>query len=613
MYSLILILPLLSFLIIIFLGRKLGTKGVFWISSFLIGISLTLAMVLFFYNSSNPSIIYYKGFIWFNLNNNSNYISLTIDKINSPMALLVCTVSFFVHIFSLSYMKEDPHYPRFISYLSLFTFFMLFLILTDSILALFVGWEGVGICSYLLINFWYTRIEANKSAIKAMVINKIGDLGLILGILIIYKELGDLNYNTIFSLSSNFINQHEMNINQIAGILLLIGVIGKSAQFGLHTWLPDAMEGPTPVSALIHAATMVTAGVFLLIRMSPFFENFPMILLIILFIGSLTSLFAGSIGLVQKDIKKIIAYSTCSQLGYMVLICGFSFYNLSLFHLINHGFFKALLFLSSGSIIHAIADEQDIRKIGRLNIINPVTYICFVIGSLSLMGLPFLSGFYSKDLIIEVAYSNFFFRFTFWISLISACLTSFYSIRGLHYVFFSNTNIQKKTFKSLHESDNFIIVTLSTLAILSISFAYLNFSILMKDEIPIPINLFYKNLPFIFSISAIIVFTILNSSLIKLYFFKAKTPIKNIYFFLSNNWNFNNIINSSLFNIISKFSLSISYKLLDNQTLEFFGPKNIFSKIKNISSYQSIYNQGNLYLYIFSLLYFIILIIILYQ
>jgi len=310
-------------------------------------------------------------------------------------------------------MGEDPHLSRFLSYLSLFTFFMFILVTSDNFIQLFLGWEGVGLCSYLLINFWFTRIEANKAALKALLMNRIGDFGLLIGILLLFYFVRTVDFSVVFILAPYFMLKtfyilgHGFDIITCVCFCLFIGSIGKSAQLGLHTWLPSAMEGPTPVSALIHAATMVTAGVFLIIRCSPLFEYAPKTLLLIIIVGVITAIFAATIGLVQNDLKKVIAFSTTSQLGYMIFVCGLSCYDISFFHLINHAFFKALLFLSAGSVIHAMSGEQDMRKLGGLIKLLPVTYIMMLVGSLALAGFPYLSGFYSKDLILEIAYSKY--------------------------------------------------------------------------------------------------------------------------------------------------------------------------------------------------------------
>lgn len=329
------------------------------------------------------------------------------------MFLLVTIVSSLVYLYSLSYMLEDPHLIRFSCYITLFTFFMLILVASDNLLQLFFGWEGVGLCSYLLINFWYTRIQANKAAIQALMVNKIGDIAVLIAISASFLVYYSVEFSILFSITPYLLKKtfifFDFSLSSIAFIsfLLFIGAVGKSAQIGLHTWLPSAMEGPTPVSALIHAATMVTAGIFLIIRCSPIFEYTDSVLVLITLVGALTSFFAATVGMLQNDLKRIIAYSTCSQLGYMIFACGISNYSAAFFHLFNHGFFKALLFLSAGSIIHGFSDEQDLRKMGGLGKIFPVTYCMFLIGSLALMGFPFLTGFFSKDVILEVAFSQY--------------------------------------------------------------------------------------------------------------------------------------------------------------------------------------------------------------
>lgn len=360
------------------------------------------------------------------------------------MIIVVTSISMLVHLYSTAYMSHDPYILRFMSYLSSFTFCMLLLVTSSNYVQLFIGWEGVGLCSYLLINFWFTRILANKAALKAMIVNRIADVFFILAILIIFLTFKTTDFKVVFTLVpfiSNelyvFLGYECLKINIIA-FFLFIGAIGKSAQFGLHTWLPDAMEGPTPVSSLLHAATMVTAGVFLILRSSLIFEYSELALNLLVLIGGITALFAGIISISSYDIKKIIAYSTCSQLGYMFFICGLSNYPLAFFHLWNHAFFKALLFLSAGSLIHGFFDEQDMRRMGRLRDILPFTYICFIIGSLAIMGFPFLTGFYSKDLILEFAYSRYIVNalFVYFLGLMAAVCTAIYSIRLLYFVFF---------------------------------------------------------------------------------------------------------------------------------------------------------------------------------
>jgi len=402
------------------------------------------------------------------------------------MLIVVTIIATLVNIYSIEYMSNDPHIPRFFTYISIFTFAMLVLVTSNNYLQMFIGWEGVGVSSYLLINFWFTRIQANKAAIKAMIVNRVGDFGLSLGIMAIFFVFKSIDFSTVFAscyylFNINFLFFNiELDALTIISLLLFVGAIGKSAQIGLHTWLPDAMEGPTPVSALIHAATMVTAGVFMIIRSSPLLEFTQNALIIIMIVGAITAFFAATTGVLQNDLKRVIAYSTCSQLGYMVFACGLSSYSVSLFHLMNHAFFKALLFLSAGSVIHAIADEQDMRKMGGFVQVLPFTYVLILIGSLSLMGIPFLTGFYSKDVILELAFANFhvYSSFSYWLGTLSAFFTSFYSFRLIYLTFFNKTNAFKYIFNSIHDAPLLMIIPLFILGLGSIFIGYL-----MKDMI----------------------------------------------------------------------------------------------------------------------------------
>lgn len=406
---------------------------------------------------------------------------LYCDNLTLSMLLLVTMVSALVHLYSMDYMTQDPHLPRFMSYLSLFTFFMFLLIVGDNFIILFLGWEGVGLCSYLLISFWYTRLQANKAAIKALIVNRIADLALTVGLAAIFFVFKTFDFHTIFSLAPFFLKSsfyffnYEIPVLTIICFLLFVGAMGKSAQIGLHTWLPDAMEGPTPVSALIHAATMVTAGVFLIIKCSPLFEYVPCILSIITFIGGTTAFFSATVGLFQNDIKKVIAYSTCSQLGYMIFACGLSNYHVGLFHLINHAFFKALLFLSAGAIIHSLSNEQDVRKFGALLSLLPFTSTMFLIGTLSLIGLPFLTGFYSKDLILELALTKYSLEgsFAYCLGIITAFFTSFYSFRLFYMTFLYQNNSFRQVIKHVHELPVKMAFSLGMLSLGSIFFGYL--------------------------------------------------------------------------------------------------------------------------------------------
>src|SRR5436190_7300258 len=397
------------------------------------------------------------------------------------MLVVVTTISAFVHLSSIGYMEEDPHRPRFFSYLSLFTFAMLMLVTSDNLGQLFFGWEGVGLMSYLLIGFWYHKPEANAAAIKAFVVNRVGDFGFALGIFAVFMMTGAIDYDTVFAQAPaltgktiNFFGWHADAMTLIC-LLLFMGAMGKSAQFLLHTWLPDAMEGPTPVSALIHAATMVTAGVFMVARLSPLFELAPKAQAFVTLVGATTAFFAATVGLVQNDIKRVVAYSTCSQLGYMFVAMGVGAYSVGIYHLFTHAFFKALLFLGSGSVIHAMHHEQDMRKMGGLRDKLPVTYVCMLIVTLALTGFPLTAGYFSKDAIIEAAYSgpNPFAIYGFAMTVIAAGMTAFYSWRLIYKTFHGAPHDQHQ-YEAAHESPLVILIPLGVLAAgsLGVGFAF---------------------------------------------------------------------------------------------------------------------------------------------
>lgn len=537
------------------------------------------------------------------------------DSLTVTMLLVVTFVSTLVHIYSCSYMNEDPQLAKFMCYISLFTFFMLMLVTANNFLQLFFGWEGVGLCSFLLISFWHTRIQANKAAIKAMVVNRIGDFGLLFGILIIFQVFKTIEFGPVFSLAPYFYKKYfiflglNFEILSTIGFLLFIGAMGKSAQIGLHTWLPDAMEGPTPVSALIHAATMVTAGVFLIIRCSPIFEYTPSVLTFITCVGALTAFFAASIGLVQNDIKKIIAYSTCSQLGYMIFACGLSGYNVSLFHLFNHAFFKALLFLSAGAIIHGLSNEQDLRKMGGLLQLMPFTYMSFIIGSLALMGFPFLAGFYSKDVILEIAYAKYSISGTFshWLGIIAATFTAFYSLRLLYWIFLSSFNGYKSIAASAHEIPTpllglplFLLSGLSLLSgyLFKDLFIGLGTTFFRNAIFVLPNNYIYidaefiptiiKLLPIYLSIEgAILAYYVSKNFNITLTYWQQFT-FYSIFEFLNNKWHFDTIYNYFINKPLLNYSYTNIFKGLDKEFLEFFGPSgltnNLYNAVTQVSS-----------------------------
>ncbi len=445
MYLLIILLPLISALTAGLFGRFIGREGAKWITTSSIFITFLMSCVAFYEVALAGSPCYFEVMTWIDSEMFSTSWGFMFDSLTVVMLVVVTCVSTLVHLYSTEYMGGDPHLPRFMSYLSLFTFFMLILVTADNFLQMFVGWEGVGLCSYLLINFWFARLQANKAAIKAMLVNRVGDFGLALGIFAIFLTFKSIDYATVFAAAPSVIGQtttffnFEVDTLTLICLLLFVGAVGKSAQIGLHTWLPDAMEGPTPVSALIHAATMVTAGVFLLARCSPIFEYAPTALVVVTVMGAMTAFFAGTTGLLQNDLKRVIAYSTCSQLGYMVFACGLSGYSVGVFHLANHAFFKALLFLSAGSVIHAMGDEQDMRKMGGLVRVLPYTYAMFFIGSLALMGFPFLTGFYSKDVILEIAYAHYTLHghFAHWLGTLAAFFYCFLFNEIVVFNFFS--------------------------------------------------------------------------------------------------------------------------------------------------------------------------------
>ena len=398
--------------------------------------------------------------------------ALKVDTLTAIMLLLVTWVAAIVHVYSVGYMSHDEHKPRFMSYLSLFTFCMLMLVTSDNFIQLFFGWEGVGLCSYLLIGFWFKKQSADAAAMKAFIVNRVGDFGFALGIAAIFLTFGSVDFHTVFDAAAQFhadtpqaswlIFGLEVPVMDMICLLLFMGAMGKSAQFLLHTWLPDAMEGPTPVSALIHAATMVTAGVFMLARCSPLFELAPMALAFVTIIGAITCIFAASIGLVQNDIKRVIAYSTCSQLGYMMFACGVSAYNAAVFHLFTHGFFKALLFLGAGSVIHAMSGEQDMRRMGGIWRKIPYTYAFMWIGSLALAGVPFFAGYFSKDAILEAAYAAGTTQgyIAFVLGLTAAFMTAFYSWRLLFMTFHGAPRASDAVMAHIHESPRIMLLPL---------------------------------------------------------------------------------------------------------------------------------------------------------
>ena len=471
MYLAIVLLPLLGSTASGFFGRKIGVTGAQIITCSCVIITTMLSVLAFFEVGLNNIPVSIELFRWIDSESLNITWGFRFDSLTVSMLIPVLIVSSLVHIYSIGYMSHDPHNQRFFSYLSLFTFMMIILVTANNLLLMFVGWEGVGVCSYLLVCFWYTRIAANQSSLSAFLTNRVGDAFLTVGMFVILWVFGNIDYSTIFSLAP-YINE---NIITIIGICLVIGAMAKSSQVGLHVWLPLAMEGPTPVSALIHAATMVTAGVYLLMRTSPLIEYSSTVLMVCLWLGAITTVFSSLIGLFQQDIKKVIAYSTMSQLGMMVIAIGLSSYNIALFHLVNHAFYKALLFLGAGAVIHAVADNQDFRRYGGLKSFLPLTYSVILIASLSLVAFPFMTGFYSKDFILESAYGQFYFSsiVVYFIATIGAMFTTLYSVKVLYLTFLANPNGPIINYKHAHEGDIFMSLPLMILAVFSIFFGYI--------------------------------------------------------------------------------------------------------------------------------------------
>jgi NADH-ubiquinone oxidoreductase chain 5 len=606
MYLTIIIIPLIGSIISGFFGRKIGVKGSHIITCSSIITTTILAIVAFMETGLNTNLVSIQLFRWIESESLNTHWAFNFDSVTVSMLIPVLIVSSLVHIYSIGYMSHDPHNQRFFSYLSLFTFMMIILVTANNYLLMFVGWEGVGICSYLLVSFWYTRIAANQSSISALLTNRVGDCFLTVGMFTILISLGNLDYATIFSLAP-YISESTVTI---IGICLLIGAMAKSSQVGLHVWLPMAMEGPTPVSALIHAATMVTAGVYLLIRSSPLIEYSSTVLLLCLWIGAITTVFSSLIGLFQQDIKKVIAYSTMSQLGLMVVAIGLSSYNVALFHLVNHAFYKALLFLGAGAVIHGVSDNQDFRKYGGLKQFLPLSYSVMLIASLSLVAFPFMTGFYSKDFILESAYGQYTLssNVVYYIATIGAMFTTLYSIKTLYLTFVTNPNGSIVNYKNVHEGNIYMSVPLVTLALFSIFFGFITkdmfiglgsnmFSdnsifihpmneIMLNTEFAVPTT--YKLLPLIFTIGLTFVSLLMSEYLFKsLINFKISNIGYNIFSFFNLRFLIELLYNKYITELV--FTLGgQTTRIIDKGAVEFIGPygleKGLSTLSKNLSS-----------------------------
>ena len=620
----ILFLPLLASIISGFFGKLIGDRSSEIITSLFVVISASLSLFIFYNVISNQYESNIVLATWINSGSLNVNWSIKIDALSSVMLVVVTLVSALVHIYSIGYMSNDPHKPRFMAFLSLFTFAMLTLVTSDNFLQLFFGWEGVGLCSYFLIGFWFKRETANAAAIKAFVVNRVGDFGFALGIFLIFYLFGTVNYSEVFASIPQIIDKEllflgiQIKAIDLICILLFIGAMGKSAQIFLHTWLPDAMEGPTPVSALIHAATMVTAGVFLVVRCSPIFEYSPVTLNIITVVGMTTAFFAATVALVQNDIKKIIAYSTCSQLGYMFFAAGVGAYNVAMFHLFTHAFFKALLFLGSGSIIHSFKDEQNINEMGAVYKKLPYTWILMIIGTLALTGFPFLSGFYSKDAIIEFAYlkGSTTGYYAAGVGILTALFTSIYSWRLIFKTFHGSYNNKKIKIEEMHESPLVMLVPLVILAIGAVFSGFLfkdlfighgDYTSFWGDSIKFlsPLSSEHPPLWFLLLTPTLVMISIP----IAYYLFVKNKELPNqfaqlnkpLYNFLVNKWYFDELYNILFIQSSKKIGLFF-WKSIDVKIIDKFGPDGISSLIKTLSIKASKFQSGFIYQYAFMIL-----------
>ena len=618
----ILFLPLMGALLGYF-GRSFTKYFAEISTSLFVSASAVLSVLVFWNGIQNDIYGNYIIFEWISSGNFKANWSINIDPLSSVMLVVVTFVSALVHIYSIGYMSHDPHKPRFMSYLSLFTFSMLALVVSDNFLQLFFGWEGVGLCSYLLIGFWYKKETANNAAIKAFIVNRIGDFGLAIGIFLIFFFFGTINFEEAFQATSQFTEKKidflgfETNLVTLICVFLFIGAMGKSAQFLLHTWLPDAMEGPTPVSALIHAATMVTAGVFLAVRCSPIFEYSQFALNLVTVVGMMTAIFAASVAIVQNDIKKIVAYSTCSQLGYMFFAAGVGAYHVAMFHLFTHAFFKALLFLGAGSVIHAFKDEQDIRKMGGVRKKLPYTYVFMLIGTLALTGFPFLSGFYSKDAIIEFAYlkNSSLGNYAAVIGIITAFLTSIYSWRLFFKTFHGDYNNEKVPLSETRESPLVMLIPLVFLSAGAVFAGYLFKSTFIghhseefwQNSIFFINTIKHEAIPlwFLLVTPAIVLISIPISYYLYIYNPKVLEDFKNtnkpLYNFLLNKWYIDELYEKVLVDPAKKIG-SFFWKKGDIGIIDKFGPDGISKLVKIISNKTGRFQTGFIYDYAFVML-----------
>ncbi|HUT48050.1 MAG TPA: NADH-quinone oxidoreductase subunit L [Alphaproteobacteria bacterium] len=634
MYAAAIFLPLLGAVIAGLFGRALGARWSMAVTCGAMVISAILACVIFYEvvlaaEARNNTV---EIFTWIQSGTLAFSWALKFDPLSAIMVFTVSVVSAIIHIYSIGYMSHDPHRPRFFAYLSLFTFSMLMLVSADNLVQLFFGWEGVGLCSYLLIGFWYHKPSANAAAIKAFVVNRVGDFGFALGIFGIFLVFDTVGFEDIFAAVASkkettfqFLSMEVHALTAIA-ILLFIGAMGKSAQIFLHTWLPDAMEGPTPVSALIHAATMVTAGVFMVCRMSPLFEAAPTALFIVTLVGASTAFFAATVGLCQTDIKRVIAYSTCSQLGYMFFAAGIGAYSIAIFHLMTHAFFKALLFLGSGSVIHGMSDEQDMRRMGGIWRKMPLTYALMWIGSLALagIGIPGLigfAGFHSKDAILEAAFGahSGIGMVAYWLGIAAAFLTALYSWRLILMTFHGKPRASDQVMSHVHESPFVMTGPLILLAVGAVIAGFLGQDLFTGHGVEVfkragfemarmekiieaahHVAPWVKWLPLIVALAGIACAYIAYAYLRMIPVFLAY-KMRGLYQFLLNKWYFDELYDAIF--VKPAFYLGRGlWKSGDGAFIDGVGPDGIAAAAQNIAKRASALQTGYLYHYAFSIL-----------
>jgi len=619
-------LPLIAAFIAGFFGRWIGDRGAQLVTCLALVVSAVLGAIVFWSVAFGGHARTIELLTWINAGDLEVHWALRYDTLSAVMVAMVTLVSAMVHIYSVGYMAHDKSVPRFMSYLSLFTFFMLMLVTSDNFVQLFFGWEGVGLASYLLIGFWYDRPTANAAAIKAFVVNRVGDFGFALGIFAVYLIFGSLQFDTVFAGAPDASHHtigflgHQVDALTITCILLFVGAMGKSAQLGLHTWLPDAMEGPTPVSALIHAATMVTSGVFMLARLSPLFEYSPTALAIVVVVGGSTAMFAATIGMAQNDIKRVIAYSTCSQLGYMFFAAGVSAYGAAMFHLLTHAFFKALLFLGAGSVIHAVSGEQDMRKMGGLRSLIPATYVLMWIGSLALAGIWPFAGYYSKDTILEASWAagTDVGHYAYWLGTFAAFLTAFYSWRLIFMTFHGKPRATREVMAHVHESPPVMILPLVVLAAGALFAGMIGYHWLVGEGreafwgdsiLVLPghdtvggaehVPFWVSKLPLAMGVIGIVVAWIA-------YIVQAGLPawfahyFRPIYLFLLNKWYIDELYDAVIVRPAMWFGIRL-WKDGDGAVIDGFGPDGFAKMTRSMAAVLSRFQTGYLYHYVFAM------------